>query len=178
MVINSINGTPQLVYSNERVRLAIVDTSGHLSWCAYVHRTKTTHQFNSPSKMLDFTEHFNLISANQVLTREEFKQRITPFVLRMFTERCKPGMTFHQARAKMQEKHTLTRGTGIMQESTWTEFDDEASFAIPQGVFLFDHTDPNEKPEFHHPGNGWTYEALDEIVLKLAPIDASEKFAL
>ena len=67
MVINSVNGTPQLVYSNERVRLAIINTSGHLSWCAYVHRTKTTHQFDTPSKMLNFAEHFNLISANQAL---------------------------------------------------------------------------------------------------------------
>ena len=177
MVINSnsVNGTPQLVYSNERVRLAIIDTSGHLSWCAYVHRTKTTHQFDSPSKMLNFAEHFNLISANDVLTREEYKQRITPFVLRMFAERCRPGMTFHQALTKMSEKHTLTSGTGIMRESTWTEFDDEASFAIPHGVLLSEN---NENPEFHYPGNGWTYEILDEILSKLAPIDASEKFAL
>ena len=178
MVINSINGTSQLVYSNERVRLAIIDTSGHLSWCAYVHRTKTTHQFDTPNKMFDFAEHFNLIPAAEILTREQFRQRITPFVLRMFAERCEPGITFHQARAKMQEKHTLTRGTGIIQESTWTEFDDEASFAIPHGVFLFDSPKPNKKPEFHYPGNGWTYEVLDEILIGLAPIDASEQFSL
>ena len=177
MVINSVNGTPQLVYSNERVRLAIIDTSGHLSWCAYVRRTKTTHQFDSPSKMLNFAEHFNLISANHVLTREEYKQRITPFVLRMFAERCKDGMTFHQALTKMSEKHTLTSGTGIMREATWTEFDDEASFAIPHGVLLFENNE-DQDPEFHCHGNAWTYEILDEILIKLAPIDASEKFAL
>ena len=175
MIINAISGTPQLVYKNEKVRLAIIDTSGHLSWCAYVHRTKTTHQFDSPSQMLNFAEHFNLIPANEVLTREEFRQRITPFVLRMFAERCKPGMTFHQALAKMSEKHSLTSGTGIMRESTWTEFDDEASFAIPQGVLLSEN---HKDPEFHHPGNGWTYEVLDEILIDLAPIDASEKFQL
>ena len=79
MVINSINGTSQLVYSNERVRLAIIDTSGHLSWCAYVHRTKTTHQFNSPSKMLDFAEHFNLIPAAEPLTREQFRAAYNSF---------------------------------------------------------------------------------------------------
>ena len=113
MVINSINGTSQLVYSNERVRLAIIDTSGHLSWCAYVHRTKTTHQFDTPSKMLDFAEHFNLIPAAETLTREQFRQRITPFVLRMFAERCEPGMTFHQALAKMQKSIHLV----LAQES-------------------------------------------------------------
>ena len=175
MVINSINGTSQLVYSNERVRLAIIDTSGHLSWCAYVHRTKTTHQFDTPSKMLNFAEHFNLIPAAETLTREQFRQRITPFVLRMFAERCEPGITFHQALAKMSEKHTLSSGTGVMSESTWTEFDDEASFAIPHGVLLSEN---NENPEFHYRGNGWTYEVLDEILISLAPIDASEQFSL
>ena len=164
MIINKVIGKTQRIMLNEYIALGIIDTNGNRTWTAYVRHTKTIHIFNEPNKMLDFTEHMGFISANETLTRDEFKQRMKPFVLGKWIERCKPGMDFEQASIAIQKGHTKHRGTGLMTESTWTEFDDHASFLIPKGFWLSDAHISENQAEYHFPGNGWSYEILYDVI--------------
>lgn len=179
MVINTISGTPQLIFANERVRLARVNDNGHLSYAAYVHRTKTTHQFISAKSMLKFTEEMGLISANHTLRRAEIKERLQPFVIQKWNERCKAGMSFKEARLAIQKGHTLTQGEGLMKETTWTEFDAEMDFLAPKGIFLdlLPHVygkDSDTQIHMHKRGCGWVYEILDEILIDLVSINGGD----
>ena len=171
IIPRKINGTSQRIMSNAHVVLAIInDGHGRYTWNAYVHHTKTIHEFDAPSKMLDFIEHMGLVAANKTLTRTEFKHRIRPFVLRKWTERCEPGMDLIKALLAIEKGHVMSRGTGIMAETTWTEFDEHALFLIPKGVWLTDDPTEESEPEFHARGNGWIYEILHEVVAELCKI--------
>ena len=177
MIINKVSGTAQLVFANERVRLAVIDNSGHVSYAAYVHRTKTLHQFVSADTMLNFIEQSGLITANEPISTDAFKERIRPFVLRKWKERKVQavntnGMSasdrqdaYINLRNNIAKGHIQIKGTGIMAESTWTEFDNEAFFLAPHGVIL--GKPGHEFVEKHKKGNGWIYELLNEVLFEL-----------
>ena len=166
MVINRLSGTPQLVFANERVRLAVIDDSGRRSYAAYVHRTKTTHQFKSADAMQDFAEHMGLIPATETLRRHQIKSQLQPFIALKWQERCKPGMNYKEAWINIQKGHIKVRGSGLMKQTTWTEFDAEMAFQAPKGIFL-DITDEDTEIHMHQPGCGWTYEIFQEILREL-----------
>ena len=148
MVIDKVKGTVQLVFANEKVRLGIMNVAGHISYIAYVHPTKTLHRFQDADTMQDFSLHMGLIPANEPITQTTFKERIKPFVLRKWKERQVKAVSinnvsfsdktdaFQSMNAQISKGHTLTRGSGIMAESTWTEFDNEVFFIAPHGVIL------------------------------------------
>ncbi|MXV73433.1 hypothetical protein F4Z99_04040 [Candidatus Poribacteria bacterium] len=175
MVINKVKGTAQLVFANDRVRLAVINAVGRVSYAAYVHRTKTTHQFESADAMQDFAEQMGLIPANEPVSVEQFKQRLMPFLLRMFQERCKPGDSLKKVDTKILKKMHRKFGSGdLMWESTCPELDAEAQFLFPHGIRLWDDA-PNQIPgaepvsgiEFHKPANGWTYEHVDMAIAEI-----------
>ena len=177
MIINAITGTPQLVFANDRVRLATVIDNGRLSYAAYVHRTKSIHQFDSADAMQDFTEQMGLVSATEPLTAEQFTERLRPFVISKWRERRVKTVSLNddgmdhisdvmgKIREQIQKGHTLVKGTGLMAEWTWTEFDDEALFLAPHGVILGEPE--HQWVEMHKRGNGWIYELLNEILHEL-----------
>ena len=163
MVIKRIDGTAHCIYSNKRVRLATVDTLGRRTYCAYVIQTKSIHQFEQSRTMIRFAEINALLPAYNPITTSEFKLRIRPFLLRLWDKRCKPGMTFAEAQKALEKDHLLHRGSGLMGESTWTEFDDEAYFLIPCGILLLPDSNPDDAI-LHHKANGWTYEPMLEVL--------------
>ena len=163
MITQKVTGTPSLIFANERVRLASANDNGRISWYAFVMDSRTLHSFTSPTTMLEFSEHMGLMSSSEPLTREEYITRMRPFVMRKWAERCKPGMTFEEADRAIADGHTQVRGHGLMQESTWTEFDDEVWFLAPKGVRLWDDDDG---VELHKKGNGWTYEPIQEEIFR------------
>ena len=177
MIIESIVGTVQRIFKNDRVRLGIINNNGHVSYTAYVHRTKTLHQFISGDSMQDFAVDMGLISDSEPVSRDAFKTRIRPFVLRKWKERKVQavntnGMSasdrqdaYANIRSEIEKGHIQVKGSGIMTESTWTEFDNEAFFLAPHGIILGEPG--HEFVEKHKKGNGWIYQLLDEVLFEL-----------
>ena len=168
MVVEKVNGKASLLFANERVRLARADDDGRVSFYAYVHRTRTLHNFTSSSTMMRFAEHMGLMADSVPLSLEDYQKRMIPFIMRKWAERCTPGMSYEVADKAIHGGHIQVRGTGIMQESTWTEFDDEVWFLAPKGIIRFesDEYNPEDHIEIHTKGNGWTYEPIVETIFR------------
>ena len=78
MIVNKIQGRPQLIYAGDRVRVAQVDNGK--SFACYVLNSKTTHLFENADSMLEFVEKMALVPAEKPVSLEEFQVRMRPLL--------------------------------------------------------------------------------------------------